>query len=224
MKLLCLLLCVYLSILTTLKWLIMDENFDGFTQFENVHASAFKGHNQSTKSISYTRQCLVQIGEKVKHDRQINRLSPSTCANIRNLRLNNIPKRKQRRKRAGKRKVIRQNGTNLDNLIKIKCIPKQNSRIGIKCFTVNSRSLSNKEMHVRNFILDNGMDFGIVTETWYKDDSWGMSDINTFGLKTQTVNRKNRKSEGGLALVYRQQYQCESLKTQSYPALELGLW
>ena len=69
MKLLCLLLCVYLSILTTLKWLILDENFDGFTQFKNVHASAFKGHNQSTESISYTRQCLVQIGEKVKHDR-----------------------------------------------------------------------------------------------------------------------------------------------------------
>ena len=68
------------------------------------------------------------------------------------------------------------------------------------------------------------MDFRIVTETWYKDDSWGMSDINTFGLKTQMVNRKNGKSGGGLALVYRQQYQCETLKTQSYPALELGLW
>ena len=108
MKLLCLLLCIYLSILTTLKWLIMDENFDaftqfnGFTQFENIHASAFKGHNQSTESISYTSQCLVQIGEKVKHDRRINCLSPSTCANIRNLWLNNIPKRKQRRRRAGR--------------------------------------------------------------------------------------------------------------------------
>ena len=81
----------------------MDEDFDGFTQFdgftkfENVHTSAFKRHNQSTESISYTRQNLIQIGEKVKHDRQINRLSPSTCANIRNLWLNNIPKRNQRR-------------------------------------------------------------------------------------------------------------------------------
>ena len=59
MKLLCLLLCVYLSILTTLKWLIKDEDFDGFTQFdgsthtvtdeftqsENIHTSAFKGYN-----------------------------------------------------------------------------------------------------------------------------------------------------------------------------------
>ena len=83
MKLLCLFLCVYLSILTTLKWLIKDEDFDGFTQFdglthtytdeftqsENIYTSAFKGYNQSTESISYTRQCLVQIGEKVKHDR-----------------------------------------------------------------------------------------------------------------------------------------------------------
>ena len=130
MKLLCLLLCVYLSILTTLKWLIKDEDFDGFTQFDgsthtdtdeftqsdNIHTSAFKGYNrynQLTESIHYTRQCLVQIGEKVKHNRQINRLSPSTCANIRNLRLNNIPKRRQRKKRADKRKVKRQN----DNLI-----------------------------------------------------------------------------------------------------------
>ena len=89
---------------------------------------------------------------------------------------------------------------------------------------LNSRSLSNKEIHVRNCILDNGMYFGIVTEMWYKDDSWGMSDINTFGLKTHMVNRKNGKFGGGLALVYRQQYQYETLKTQSYPACELGLW
>ena len=192
MKLLCLLLCVYLSILTTLKWLIKDEDFYGFTQFdgfihtdtdeftqsENIYTSAFKGYKRSTESISYTRQCLVQIGEKVKHDRQINCLSPSTCANIRNLQLNNIPKRKQRKKRAEKRRVIRQNGINLDNLIKIKCIPKQTSRIGIRCFTVNSRSLNNKEIHVRNFILDNAMDFRIVTEMWYKDDSWVMTPKN----------------------------------------------
>ena len=43
-----------------------------------------------------------------------------------------------------------------------------------------------------------------MTETWYKDDSWVMSDINTFRLKTQTVNRKNGKYRGVLALVYRQ--------------------
>ena len=147
---------------------------------------------------------LLQIGEKVKHDRRINCLSPSTCANIRNLQLNNIPKRKQRRKRAEKGKIVRQNGINLDNLIKIRCIPQQNSRIGIKCFTGNSRSLNNKEIHVRNFILENAKDFGIVTEMWYKDDSWVMSDINTFGLKTQMINRKNGKSGGGLALVHRQ--------------------
>ena len=34
MKLLCLFLCVYLSILTTLQWLIKDEDFDGFSQFD----------------------------------------------------------------------------------------------------------------------------------------------------------------------------------------------
>ena len=50
-----------------------------------------------------------------------------------------------------------------------------------------------------------------------------MSDINTFGLKTQMVNRKNGKSRGGLALVYRHQYKCKTLNTQSYPALELSL-
>ena len=169
-------------------------NLPNLKTYIPVHLRDITDITNQLNLFSYTRQCLVKIGEKVKHDRQINRLSPSTCANIRNLRLNNIPKRKQRKKRAEKRKVIRQNGINLDNLIKIKCIPKQTSRIGIRCFTVNSRSLNNKEIHVRNFILDNAMDFGIVTETWYKDDSWVMSDINTFGIKTQTVNRKNGKS------------------------------
>ena len=60
MKLLCLFLCVYLSILSTLKWFITDENFDGFTQFdgfthmdtdeftqsENIYTSVFKGYNR----------------------------------------------------------------------------------------------------------------------------------------------------------------------------------
>ena len=61
------------------------------------------------------------------------------------------------------------------------------------------------------------MDFGIVTEMWYVR-------YQHFWTKTQMVNRKNGKSRGGLTLVYRQQYQCKTLKTQSYPALELGLW
>ena len=58
MKLLCLLLCVYLSILTTLKWFIKDEDFDGFTQFDG---STHTDTDELTQSETYIPMHLRNI-------------------------------------------------------------------------------------------------------------------------------------------------------------------
>ena len=62
-----------------------------------------KTTNNDNVTIAYSREDLVQIGNTVRLNRKLNRLSPETCFKIRTLRLNNIPrKRKQRGKKSWK--------------------------------------------------------------------------------------------------------------------------
>ena len=132
-----------------------------------------KTTNNDNVTIAYSREDLVQIGNTVRLNRKLNRLSPETCFKIRTLRLNNIPrKRKQQRKRAGRCRNLAQLGSDPSNLINIRCIPNVKNKVKIGCFTVNSRSLHNKEICVWEFIWKEEMDFGVITETWYKDENW----------------------------------------------------
>ena len=96
--------------------------------------------------------------------------------------------------------------------------------VKIGCFTVNARSLHNKEINVHEYIWNEEMDFGVITETWYKDDNWLLSDLNTLGLKQDAINHNDSQTGGGLSLVFRSQYPCERLKISMYQSLELGLW
>ena len=150
---------------------ILFGNLQGNTYKANQHS----GH--STTIIIYSKEDLVQIGNIVKQDGSLNRLQSKTCYKIRILRLNNIPKRrKQRRKRAGRYKNLAQLGPNLSNLINISHIPNVRNMVKISCFTVNARSLYNKEINVCEYIWNKEMDFGVIIETCYKDDNWLLSD------------------------------------------------
>ena len=181
--------------------------------------------NNDDVTIAYSREDLVQIGNIVRHDRHLNRLPPEACFKIRILRLNNIPKvRKQWGKRAGRCRNLAQPGSNLGNLINIQCIPNVRNMVKIGCFTVNARSLHNKEINVWEYISKEEMDFRVITETWYKDDNWLLSDLNTLGLKQDTINCDDCRTGGGLSLVFRSQYLGERLKISKYQSLELGLW
>ena len=126
MKVLCLFLFIYLTIITTLKCLISDGDFKEFIPFGNLQGNTYKANQHSghsTMIITYSREDLVQIGNIVRHDQSLNRLQSNTCYKIRILRLNNIPKRrKQRRKKAGRYKNLAQLGPNLSNLINIQHI------------------------------------------------------------------------------------------------------
>ena len=56
--------------------------------------------------------------------------------------------------------------------------------VKISCFTVNARSLHNKEISVWEFIWKEEMDFGVITETWYKDDK--VAIIRSKYIRTKT--------------------------------------
>ena len=60
------------------------------------------------------------------------------------------------------------------------------------------------------------MAFGVITETWYKDDNCLLSDLNTLGLKQEAINHDDGQTGGELSLVFRSHYHCERLKTSNY--------
>ena len=79
----------------------------------------------------------------------------------------------QRGKRAGRNrgKVMKQTGINTDNIIWIKCIPTQEFTKNISFFTANCRSAlkSGRDTQVKNFMIEENIDFGVLTETWFQD-------------------------------------------------------
>ena len=80
------------------------------------------------------------------------------------------------------------------------------------------------EINVCEYIWNEEMDFGVITEIWYKDDNWLLSDLNMLGLKQDAINCNDGRTGGGLSLVFRSQYPCERLKISKHKSLELGLW
>ena len=71
MKVLCLFLFIYLAIITTLKWLISDGDFEEFIHFGNVQGNTYKANQHSGNStaiITYSREDPIQIGNIVRHD------------------------------------------------------------------------------------------------------------------------------------------------------------
>ena len=61
----------YMTIITTLKWLISDGDFKEFIPFGNLQGNTYKANQHSghsTMIITYSRDDLVQIGNIVRHD------------------------------------------------------------------------------------------------------------------------------------------------------------
>ena len=85
---------------------------------------------QPASRFAYNRETLLSIGEHVNKVKG-NRLPPSVCVNIRKLRINKILKIKQRQKRGGRKKYMKQLACNASNLVKIRCLPQNGSMTNI---------------------------------------------------------------------------------------------
>ena len=171
-------------------WFVLCYYFNN--TWLGVHPSSKWVQSTSTR-IAYNRENLLSIGEHV--NKVIgNRLPPSVCENIRKLRIYKILKIKQRRKRGGRKKYVKQLACNASNLVKINCLPQNQSMTNLIFLPL---SLRNKEMNVRNYILSNKIDFGVITETWYSDDAnlCYVNDLNYDGLKLDAVNRTEAESQ-----------------------------
>ena len=167
---------------------------------------------------------LIKIGKTSKC-----KLSDKTIELIQSLNLNRKKTKTRRGTRGGKfshskaNSSNNRNGINLNNLIKINCVPQIENVVNVHLLTVNAAGLRDKEIDVRNFILEKKVDACFITETFYKNDDGTFSDLNTEGLKLSSITRKN-KPRGGIALTYQSIYKCEKLKVKNYSSMECGLW
>ena len=76
----------------------------------------------------------------------------------------------------------------------------------VKISSINIQSIKTKEYMLHEYIVNNGIDVCVVSETWLKnhveDKVWlACSILNRDGNKISTANRLYRTG-GGLALIY----------------------
>ena len=126
--------------------------------------------------------------------------------------------------------MIKQTGINIDNIIRIKCIPTQEFTKNVSFFTANCRSAlkSGRDTQVRNFMIEKDIDFGVLTETWFQDatENWKLCDMNIHPLKLDTINRSEGKRGGGIALVFKQYLKVSKISSPSLSlkSFEHGSW
>ena len=114
-------------------------------------------------------------------------------------------------------------------------IPKSNAKSyqqanvtsnNLKFILMNSQSIKNKDIAIRQIFDDSNADFAIITETWLSedDDVWIMSsDLNNNGLSMRTVNRQGRVG-GGIALIHSTKIKVKEKITGAKASFEYGVW
>ena len=156
---------------------------------------------------TYDRELLLQIGDAVKH-RKYYKIVPIGVVKI--IRSWNIQRRRKRGKRGGyqqrQRKMMsefeRIRTSNHNNLISVNTTKdrhiknnSQNITIGL----VNTRSVKNKDIWLKQELIEEGIDIVVVTETWLNDsnEQWiECTELNKDGFKMQNSFRKEgRKGE-----------------------------
>jgi len=90
---------------------------------------------------------------------------------------------------------------NKNDHITIKQQQQQHVQLGL----INARSINNKALYIKDFMVDNKFDILAITETWLngKDtDQRKIHEICPSGFSLKHISRKNRKG-GGVAIIYR---------------------
>ena len=176
----------------------------------------------------YTLNQLKALKWRVKLNRTLTILPPTTCKVIRHLRI-------QRRKkcRSHGKDLYRCNNktrtvslSNLQNLRHIEALTRTDPSHNSALTLVNTQSLKNKDTIQLDHLIEMKTDICIVTETWLKenDDSWlECSDISRNGYKIQTHNRNIRKG-GGLAIMYRSNLNVSVIEANQTRSMEYAIW
>ncbi len=152
--------------------------------------------------LKYTKQELYTLRESVYQSHALRILDPSTCARVREYRLNKTRKRGQRGGRQVRLRHRRPTGIKSDNNTRSDT---NVTGFSVQCVLVNIQSIKNKEYLLRDELDSINAEFSAITETWLDehDSAWvDCCQLNRDGYKILTSNHQTRRG-GGLALVYK---------------------
>ncbi|XP_060556715.1 uncharacterized protein LOC132717301 [Ruditapes philippinarum] len=186
-------------------------------------------NNQPTinQKYRYCRDQLLKIGLTVSSNWQLHKLDHCVHGVIHKLNISQ-PKTHKRSKLGGKAKILtKPSCANLHNL-KYPLIQITRVQIGekVSCFTLNCRSVVNKDNFVGQYLREQRIDFALLTETWYSDEKqhqYETSDLNQHGYKISVANRKN-KIGGGVALTCKTEIKMRKMEHWNKQSFEFGIW
>ena len=97
----------------------------------------------------------------------------------------------------------------------------------IRLGTLNSRSVKNKDPLIIGELEDKNVDIVLITKTWIKntdeDSAWlNQSDLTQGNFSVTMHNRPGNKKGGGIALMYRSQYNIRLLETDNTNIMQYG--
>ena len=176
--------------------------------------------------ITYGRLDLLQIRQNVTSSKGLKLLSLDTVKVIRRNRLNKRGKRAGNTQNIQKYQDININTSACGLLTDGNS--KQNTGTNIRLLLINAQSIKNKDILIAEYIHDLNIDVCVVTETWLAKnsdevDAW----INTYELTKHgyCIDAVSRESKGGgLALIYRKQYQVKKLSECELQSLQFAKW
>ena len=104
---------------------------------------------------------------------------------------------------------------NQSNLIPIKRAPLPKSK-SLHLAHVNARSIPNKMLQFKEYILDKDVDICAITETWLKQDPNDdtIKEVPPTGYKIVTTPRSDGRMGGGIALVFKEHLSISPLAAQ----------
>ena len=105
-----------------------------------------------------------------------------------------------------------------NNLVYAKITNKQDEEVvkNMRIATLNARSLRNKDQLIVHEVHDGNVDMTVITETWLKDtevnNSWlNQSELKQCNYDMLTQNRPGPKKGGGIAVIYKAEYNIKLL-------------
>ena len=114
-------------------------------------------------------------------------------------------------------------GPNLNNLVSIKRHPLNSSSANSLNFCLlNARSIINKTLQIKDFVVDKNIDILALTETWLKPDDrsdYTIRDISPTGYAFVHTPRPNGNG-GGVGLLYRKNLKMEQIKSDPFKSFE----
>ena len=187
------------------------------------------------KQFTYSRELLLQIGNEVKHRKDYNILPVEVVKNVRSWKLQ---RKRKRGKRGGyqqrRQKIIeeyqRSRTSNNNNLITItptKDRHIKNNSQDIVIGLVNVRSIKNKDIWLKQELIEQGIDICVLTETWLSDSDkqWiDKTELNKDGYTLSNSFRRDGRRGGGIALVHKDKYKIKLVEEKHMRTFQSAKW